>query len=165
MKSLLIVFSYHHRNTEKVARTFAQVLDAQIVKPQHVQPDELEGYDLIGFGSGIYHDTLHNTLLDLAGRLPQVAGARAFIFSTTGAPAFAVNTGEIGDYIAQAHASLRETLQAKGYAVLDEFNCVGYNTNSFIKLFGGLNKGRPNAKDLERAREFAERLVQNTRDG
>jgi hypothetical protein len=35
-------------------------------------------------------------------------------------------------------------------------------TNSFLKLFGGLNKGRPNAEDLKHAEEFAQNLKHNT---
>jgi flavodoxin len=34
MKSILIIFSYHHNNTEKIAKVFAKVLDAQIKTPQ-----------------------------------------------------------------------------------------------------------------------------------
>ena len=160
MKSILVLYSYHHGNTQKVAQAIGEVLDAPIVKPHQTDPYQLSAYDLVGFGSGIYHDTLHKTLLDLAGKLPQVVGGRAFIFSTTGAPAFAVNAGEISDYIAQAHVPLREALQSKGYTILDEFCCAGHNTNAFLRVFGGLNKGRPNADDLGRAEAFARRLVQ-----
>jgi flavodoxin len=42
--------------------------------------------------------------------------------------------------------------------VVDEFNCKGFNTNSFLKLFGGINKGRPNDEDLRKAAEFASKL-------
>jgi len=33
MKSLLVLYSYHHNNTEKIANVFAKVLDAQIKTP------------------------------------------------------------------------------------------------------------------------------------
>jgi flavodoxin len=33
MKSLLILFSYHHNNTEKIANVFAKVLDALLSLP------------------------------------------------------------------------------------------------------------------------------------
>ena len=42
--------------------------------------------------------------------------------------------------------------------IVDEFTCAGFNTNSFSKLFGGINKGRPNAQDLKRAEKFAQSL-------
>jgi len=54
IKSLLILYSYHHHNTEKIAKMFAEVLNAQIKMPKQINPEELQDYDLIGFGSGIY---------------------------------------------------------------------------------------------------------------
>jgi flavodoxin len=83
MKSLLVVFSYHHKNTEKVAKVFAKVLDAQIKTPQQVDPEELQEYSLIGFGSGIYGAKHHETVIDLADKLPQVTNKKAIIFSTS----------------------------------------------------------------------------------
>ncbi|MDD1674319.1 MAG: hypothetical protein LUQ13_01615, partial [Methanomicrobiales archaeon] len=72
MKSLLVLYSYHHKNTEKIAKIFAHVLDAQIKTPQQVPPGDLQQYDLIGLGSGIYDGKHHESLLDLADRLPHV---------------------------------------------------------------------------------------------
>jgi flavodoxin len=155
MTSLLVLFSYHHRNTEKIAKVFARVLDAPIEKPHQVDPAQLQQYDLVGFGSGIYGDKHHKTLLDLADRLPHAANRKAFLFSTRGAPM------ETAEYADKAHGPLRERLQSKGYAIVGEFICPGFNTNSFLKLFGGMNKGRPNADDLKRAEEFAMELKQS----
>jgi hypothetical protein len=60
--------------------------------------------------------------------------------------------------VAENHSQLREKLESKGYTIVDEFGCVGLNTNSFLKLFGGINNGRPNAEDLKNAEEFARKL-------
>ncbi len=158
MKSLLVLFSYHHKNTEKIANVFAKVLDAQIKTPQLVNPEELQEYSLIGFGSGIYAGCHHKSLLDLADKMPQVRDKKAFIFSTCGIPAFAA-TKELFE---KNHSALREKLQSKGYTVIDEFSCAGFNTNSFLKLFGGINKGRPNAEDVKRAEDFARDLQRRT---
>jgi len=153
MKSLLVLFSYHHKNTEKIAKVFAKVLDAQIKSPQQIIPEELQEYSLIGFGSGIYDEKHHKLLLDLADTLPQVNNRNAFIFSTSAI------MGK--DKVAKDHLLLREKLQSKGYTIVDEFACKGFNTNSFLKYFGGINKGRPNAEDLKHAEEFAQNLKQN----
>jgi flavodoxin len=150
--SLLVLYSYHHKNTEKIAKVFAKVLDAQIKTPQQINPDELQKYSLIGFGSGIYGAKHHEDLLDLAGRLPQATNKKAFIFSTSAIMGKAK--------VAKDHSKLREKLESKGYMIVDEFSCKGFNTNSFLKYFGGMNKGRPNAKDLKNAEEFAENLKQ-----
>jgi len=72
------------------------------------------------------------SLLDLADKLPQVRNKKAFIFSSCGVPAFAANR----KLFEKNHSSLREKLQSKGYTVIGEFSCAGFNTNSFLKLFG-----------------------------
>ena len=163
MKSLIVVYSYHHKNTQKVAEVMAKVLDAQVKSPQQTSPEELNQYDLIGFGSGIDSEKHHKELLDFADELPQVTDKKAFIFSTCGAPMkfMELDKTEFTKYVAKNHSSLREKLQSKGYMIVDEFSCAGFNTNSFNKLFGGINKGRPNAEDLKHAEEFAQNLKQN----
>src|SRR5208337_2984295 len=119
MKSLLVLYSYHHNNTEKIAKAFAKVLDAQTKAPQQVNLEELQEYSLIGFGSGIYGGKHHDYLLDLADRLPPVTNKKAFIFSTSGI------TGEAK--VAKDHSLLREKLQSKGYIIVNEFSCKGFN--------------------------------------
>jgi len=42
--------------------------------------------------------------------------------------------------------------------VVDKFSCRGFDTWLPLRLVGGLNKGRPNAADLDAARAFATRL-------
>jgi flavodoxin len=150
MKTLLILFSYHHNNTEKIAEVFEKVLNAQIKTPQQIDLKELQEYDLIGFGSGIYSAKHHHTLLNLADNLPLVTNRNSFIFSTSSGL----------EPFSKFHKTLKEKLESKGYMIVDEFSCAGFNTNSFSRLFGGINKGRPNAKDLKEAEEFAQNLKQ-----
>jgi hypothetical protein len=85
-------------------------------------------------------------------KLPQAIDKKAFIFSTCG------NPFDAQKYAVECHSSLREKLKSKGYVIVDEFICQGFNTNSFLKYFGGINKGRPNAKDLLQAKNFAKKL-------
>jgi flavodoxin len=150
MKSLIIVYSYHHNNTRKVGEVMAKVLDAHVKSPQETSFDELKEYDLIGFGAGIDSGKHYRELLDFADALPQVTDKKAFIFSTSGV------TGE--KKRTKDHSALREKLQSKGYLIVDEFQCKGFNTNSFLKYFGGINKGRPNEENLKSAEAFAEKL-------
>jgi flavodoxin len=150
VKTLLIVYSYHHNNTFKIAEVFAKVLDAQIKTPQQANLQEIQEYDLVGFGAGIDSGKHYKPLLDLADTLPQVTNKKAFIFSTSAIQ------GE--DKVAKDHSRLREELQSKGYLIVGEFSCKGFNTNSFLKYFGGMNRGRPNAEDLKNAEEFAQKV-------
>ena len=153
MNCLLVLFSYHHNNTEKIANVFAKLLEAEIKTPQQTNPTELQEYSLVGFGSGIDSGKHYQPLLDFADKLPQVTNKKTFIFSTSG-----VSNER---YAAKIHTLLREKLQSKGYTIIGEFNCKGFNTNSFLKFFGGMNKGRPNEKDLKNAEAFAQNLKQN----
>jgi len=150
MKSLVIVFSYHHGNTAKVASAIAGVLGAETKEPKQIRQNELEAYDLIGLGSGIYDEKHHTSLLDLADSLPPVKDRKAFIFSTCSL------TDEA--QVVKQHSILRDKLLSKGYTLIGEFSCRGFNTNSFLRHFGGLNKGRPNAEDLRHAEEFGRDL-------
>jgi len=151
IKSLLVVFSYHTMSTMKVAQTIAKVLGAQIKNPQEINPEDLLNYDLVGFGSGIYDAKHHKFLFDLAEKIPKISEKKAFLFSTAGMTGY--------KKVASDHSKLRSKLKAKGYNIVGDFGCKGFNTNSFLKYFGGMNKGRPNVNDLGRAEEFAKNLL------
>jgi flavodoxin len=159
VKSLVVVFSYHHGNTEKIAHAVASILGARVKTPREVTPEEIREYDLVGFGSGIYSATFDASLLDLADRLPQAGRTKVFLFSTYGAPAFVANR----EFVEKNHEQIRKKLEARGYEVIGEFGCAGWNTNSFLRFFGGLNKGRPDAEDLMHAEEFARDMGQKSR--
>ncbi|HYE10272.1 MAG TPA: flavodoxin family protein [Patescibacteria group bacterium] len=150
-KCLIIVYSYHHNNTLKIADEFSKVLNAQVIAPDHVILEKLEEYDLIGFGAGIDSGRHYKPMLDLADMLPEVNKKPAFIFSTSAIQGDAK--------VAKDHSLLRQKLQSKGYPIIGEFSCKGFNTNSFLKYFGGMNKGKPDIDDLKHAEEFALNLL------
>jgi flavodoxin len=158
MKCLIVVYSYHHNNTQKIAEVFGKVLDAQVKSPQQTSPEELSNYDLVGFGSGIDSGKNYKELLDFADKLPQVINKKAFVFSTSGMPIGISGQQRLEEYTSGCHTTLKKTLQSKGYVIVGEFGCAGFNTNKFLKYFGGINKGRPNAEDLKHAEEFVSKL-------
>jgi flavodoxin len=150
-KNLVIVHSYHHNNTQKIAEVLAQTLSADLKEPQDVDVATLQSYELVGFGAGIDSGHHYASVLTLAESLLDANGKKAFIFSTSG-----IWTEK---KMVKDHAALRDILLAKGYSIIGEFGCKGHDTVSFLKLFGGLNKGRPNETDLQAARDFAGRLL------
>jgi flavodoxin len=158
MKCLIVVYSYHHNNTQKLAEVFGKVLNAQVKSPQQTSPDELLSYGLVGFGSGIDSGKNYKELLDFANKLPQVTDKKAFVFSTSGMPIGVSGQERLEEYTSKCHSTLKETLQSKGYTIVGEFGCAGFNTNKFLRYFGGINKGRPNSEDLKHAEEFAIKL-------
>jgi len=153
MKKLIIYVSYHHNNTEKIARIFASTLEADMKNPEQIDSNSLSAYDLIGFGSGIYFFKLHKSLLEFANRLSQSNNKKAFIFSTSGIKRTTV---------LKRHKPLKTILQSKGFEIIGEFNCAGFDNFGLLKIIGGINKGRPNDEDLKKAEAFAKNLKGKT---
>jgi flavodoxin len=145
MKTLIVYTSVHHQNTEKVAEVMAEEIKADLIPAEKAQPETIATYDLIGFGSGIYFGKHHKTLLQFVESLPPVSQKTAFVFSTCG-------DGKMH------HTALKEKLVNRGFVIVDEFCCRGWDTVGPLKLFGGINKGRPDEKDLAAARAFAQGL-------
>ncbi|WP_243071350.1 flavodoxin [Candidatus Mycolicibacterium alkanivorans] len=132
-----------------MADRMAEVLGAQVVEPEAVDLATLREYDLVGFGSGIYFNAVHSRLRRLIHSLPHVDGGRAFTFFTSGGPEVPL----VG-----YSRSIRRQLASTGFDVLDSFSCRGLDTVGSLRLIGGLNKRRPNDRDLGRAAAFALRL-------
>lgn len=150
MKTLIIYKSEHHMNTEKIARAMGKVLDATLIDPENVTNDVLVKYDLIGFGSGIYNGKFHPDLIKFIEKFPSVDGKKAFIFATSGIREIPLFNSFI--------KRLANKLKEKGFSLIGTFNCRGWDTNWILKYIGGLSKGRPNEKDIEDAKKFAEKL-------
>jgi len=147
MKALVIYESVHHGNTKRIAEAMSAVLKAKLERVGAAKASSLKGCGLVGFGSGIFFGRHHRTLLDFAGKLPEERGKAAFIFSTSGSAKAEENS---------SHNALRKLLTAKGFKIVGEFSCPGYDTFGPFRLIGGLNKGRPDKNDLADARKFAE---------
>ncbi len=151
MNSLIVCRSIHHGNTKKVASAIAEVLQAEVVSPKDVSYGQLREYDLIGFGSGVYFSRLHRSIGEFVDEMPVMEGGKAFLFFTHGL-----------DHLYWARLGrqpVSEKLEEKGFEIVGEFGCKGFQSNMPFRLIGGINKGRPNEDDLEEARVFATELL------
>jgi flavodoxin len=151
MKCMIIVESYHHGNTRKIAGAMAEELHANVARPAEVDPASLAGYDLLGFGSGIYAGRHHVSLLNFVRRMPHMDGMPAFIFSTSAYPELKVLW----------HRSLAQKVLRKDLVLAGEFTCKGLFT---CGVNWGVNRGRPDTGDLARARRFAASLAEAVRE-
>lgn len=149
MKTFIVCFSFHHKNTDKIASVFAKTLNAEVKMPGEISPQGFSEYGLLGFGSGISFGKHYKVLLDFAEKLPPVTKKKAFIFSTSG------QTGKTSKF----HQKLREALESKGFNIVGDFNCAGFDTYGALKIFGGIQKGHPNEDDLKQAEAFAKGLI------
>jgi flavodoxin len=142
MRTVIVYSSKHHLNTEKVAVEMAEELGAELRRVTEVRPEELRGYDLVGFGSGINGFAVHPEMAAFARALPAGAVCRAFVFSTCASRR---------DWTAKFRAQLAE----KGIDVLGEFHCAGLWTPGRLRV----RAGHPDAADLAAARAFARGLA------
>lgn len=148
MRSAIICESVHHGNTRRIADAMAEELSARVYTVADAATLDGGTLDCVGIGSGIYFGRHHRQLRDFVDQWPLPA-ARVFIFSTAGLPFL---------HFFQ-HSSLRRRLRKRGCQVIAEFCCRGWDTVGPLWLMGGINRRRPSAADLQRARRFAQGLV------
>lgn len=124
----------------------AEKINADILKAADVNLNKFEEYDIVGFGSGVYNGKLHKELSEILSKLSQQDDKKAFIFSTTGSKT----------YSSMAHERFRPMLEEKGFEIIGEFSCLGFDT-ALTKE--GINKGRPNKQDIKDAEDFIANII------
>ncbi|MGW2813550.1 flavodoxin family protein [Streptomyces sp. NPDC001415] len=149
MKAMIVCVSVSHGNTKRIADVMGNVLDAPVVTPEQVDPEELSACDLVGFGSGIFLMAFHPRLREFILALPEEQRGKAFVFSTSGLPETPLRPFT---------RPLLQLLAEKGFEAVDAFSCRALDTWFPFKPIGGIRKQRPNGDDLEAARTFAEGL-------
>jgi flavodoxin len=149
-KTLIVYKSVHHQNTARIAHAISEVLRADCAGPSECPYDKLASYDVLGLGSGVYYGGVHGELIDWVRGLPEehAGHLRVFVFTTSGLPVLAKLWT----------SSLKANLTKKGYEVLGEFSCRGFDTWGPLWLTGGLNRKHPDERDMQRARGFAAKI-------
>ena len=143
----IVYASVHHGSTRKLAESLSAELGADLFTVEEATNMDLNHYELVGLGSGIYFGRHDPSLCKLADSWQRPPG-RVFIFSTAGLPFLRWFQ----------HASLRKRLIKQGCEVVSEFCCRGWDTVGPLWLMGGINRKHPNANDLNRALQFARQL-------
>lgn len=152
MKSLIIYYSDYKQNTEKIARIFADKLNAELINISDISDIDVENYDLIGFGSGVYRESLSLKLFRVVDKL-DLKGKNVFVFSTSGIGMKFYNN------------KLIRHLESKGAINIGSFACKGsfiakeFTDKKIFDIIGRLSQGHPNDKDFKRAEKFIERIA------
>lgn len=146
MKTAIVYYSKHHGNTKKLIDEIAKKYDIAAINILEDPNVNLDGYDMVGFASGIYYSKFHKTLLKFAEeRLPQ--NAKTFFLYTYGA--------EKEGYT----KAITEAVSKKNAQILGEYGCFGFNTFGPFKLIGGIAKNHPTPDELKGAVKFYESLL------
>ncbi len=152
MKILILYCSDYNKNTEKVAKAFAEKADCELINICNADNINIDKYNLIGFGSGVYRESLSPKLSRVVDKL-NLKEKNVFVFSTSGAGMKFYNN------------SLIKQLQSKGAKNKGNFACKGsfvaedFTDKKIFHIASKLSKGHPSEKDIKEARAFMEKLV------
>ncbi len=156
MNITLIYFS-QTGNTRQIAGALAEVFRqaghaTRTLSLKKAAPGDAADADVIGIGTPCFSSQAPTPVKDFLRRLPPIPNKPAFVFATSGtAP---------GRVLYDVYSILRE----KGAAVLGGFLARGTVSHPAPSLYGRL-PGRPNGKDLEEARRFAEEIAEHLAEG
>lgn len=146
MKTAIIYYSKHNNNTKKVIDAIAKNNDITLIDASKTAVEDLSGYDLIGFASGIYYSKFHQSVLKFAeNNLPPEK--KVFFIYTCGANK---------DSYTKA---IRKTAAQKSADIAGEYGCLGFDNFGPFKLIGGIAKGHPDKSELEGAAEFYKNII------
>lgn len=150
MKSIIIYYSKYNNNTEKIAKVFADKLKADLIKINDTEPANIiiENYSLVGFGSGVYNESISPKLLSLVDKL-NLKDKNVFVFSTSCVGFKFYNK------------KLISLLKSKGAICKGSFACKGSFDYKGKKIFEFMSKGshgHPNDEDFNKASNFIENL-------
>jgi hypothetical protein len=148
MKSAILYLSVHHHNTAKISSAMAKAIDAELLSIAEAKERAADTWDLLGIGSGIFFASHHKSLLRFCSHWQQPPKA-VFLFSTAGLPSLSWFW----------HRSLRAILKRQQIPILAEACFPGWDTVGPLQWIGGIQQGRPNASDLDRAARFARSVV------
>jgi len=147
MKPLIVYCSVYKNNTEKIARIFAEKADCELINIKDVSDINVENYDLIGFGSGVYKESMSPKVFKLVDKL-DLKGKNVFVFSTSGVGMKFYNN------------RLIKLLKSKGAINKGSFACKGsliaseFTKNKIFDFVGRLSQGHPNDRDIKEAERF-----------
>lgn len=152
MKSLIIYYSGYNGNTEKIAQFFAKEMGSELINIKDINDVDIKDYNLIGFGSGVYRESMAPQLFRLVENL-NLRDKNVFVFSTSG----------VG--IKFYNRKLIKLLESKGAINKSSFACKGsfvaqqFTNKKLFAIIGRLSQNHPNDKDFEKAKKFIERVL------
>jgi ferredoxin len=124
-----------------------QTLGCKLVNTDKALTMNLDDYETIGFGSGIYFGRHHPKLFEVTKQL-NPGKQDVFIFSSRGNP-----------FLGKYHQPLKDALREKGKNIIGEFSVRGYDETGPWVIIGGGHRGKPDEKDLKKAIGFVQKTM------
>ena len=152
MKSLIIYYSGYKGNTEKIAQCFAKEIGSELINIKDANDVDIKDYNLIGFGSGVYRESMSPKLFKLVENM-NLRHKNVFVFSTSGVGLKFYNR------------KLIKLLESKGAINKGSFACKGsfvaqrFTDKKLFGIIGRLSQGHPNDKDIKKAKKFIKGIL------
>lgn len=152
MKALIIYCSTYKKHTEKIAEVFAKKINADLINVKNSKNITIDNYDLIGFGSGVYKESMAPQIFSCVERL-NLKGKDIFVFSTSGVGMKFYNN------------RLMRLLELRGAKCKGSFACIGsfvsrdFSDNKIFEIMSKFAEGHPNHRDIGKAENFIEKVV------
>jgi ferredoxin len=146
-KCIIIYESIYNENTLKLARAMAQTLGCTLVTTDRALKMNLDIYETIGLGSGIYFGKHHPKIFEVVAKLNSKV-QDIIIFSSRGNP-----------FLGKYHQPLKDALLEKNKNIIGEFSVRGYDETGPWVIIGGGHRGKPDEKDLKKAARFVQKIV------
>jgi NAD-dependent dihydropyrimidine dehydrogenase PreA subunit/flavodoxin len=147
LKCIIIYESIYNENTLKLTKAMAQAIGCNYITASKALDMDLNEYQTIGLGSGIYFGKHHPKLFGVVEKLHS-SRQDVFIFSSRGNP-----------FLGKYHQPLKDALIEKGKNIIGEFSVRGYDETGPWVIIGGGHRGKPDEKDLKMAVRFAQKTL------
>ena len=144
MKAIVVYYS-RTGNTRKIASVIAEELEAELLRVE--EAGDVRAFDLICVGTPVYMGGPAGPIKRYLYKLPELRGKYAACFCTR-----AITGGR------RTVRSMKDALEVKGAEFIGGF--ISRASSGILFGFGPKlwARSRPNEKDLQRARKFAEGL-------
>lgn len=152
MKSLILYYSNYNNNTKKIADVFARKINADLIDLKKTKDIKIDNYDLIGFGSGVYRESISPQLFNFVEKL-NLKDKKVFVFSTSGVGLKFYNNKLINLVVSKG-AICKGSFACKGNFVSKDFS-----NNKIFEVVSKFSVGHPNDNDIDKAEKFIEKLV------
>ena len=148
MEKICIVYdSMHNMNTEKLVLSLKENYnDVDIIKVNNFDINAIDNYPKIGLASGIYWGRFSTNIEELLDKILDSDVKNLFFIYTSG-------IGKV-----RYEKKLIKRLEEKNKICLGIFSCKGFDKYGPFKLIGGINKGKPNEKDIQNLIKFFENI-------
>lgn len=141
----IIYTSYHHKNTINLINSAVDEKEYDfynLLKGKDYEID-FSKYETLIFASGIYFSKMQKRMLAFLENNKEALVNKKIV---------AIITAGIG---AKRYArKVKKYFKKLNNLDIIVFSCRGFDTFGILKVFGGINKGRPNEKDINNLKEF-----------